>query len=451
MDLFGAGIVPGNPNLHFMRRYWTFAMAIGGGSALLGLVLSATGLMEPLVKAVGDWYRAKGFLAVEPAGRVRWAEFTAVAFVPVGLAFAMIEATKSWEKVVVASAVLGLSAALSPLLALYGVLFDVIPLLVACVIAILGAAGFARTEFGSRKRFLERALGTRVSSRVFFNLLDSAHAPLREGGSREVTTVVCRLLSAGEAESIGAEDALRRGSWFLRAVSSFLLSRGAYLEEAGPERIRAVFGIFGNEDDHAVSACRTACDLRGRLRGLAREFESRWFHPLAWGVGVNSGTMSVGLCGEPGRYLFAGVGGGADFADRLALANARLASDVLLGPDTYRLIRDRFEVRPLEQVYDPLSCQLLEVYQLLAPAEAFSDEERQRRDCFWQGIIQLRQRNFEGALESFSRARVPGGEDAPLALLLERAREEGATPGARPMRLIREFTDEGRARLLERL
>jgi hypothetical protein len=105
----------------------------------------------------------------------------------------------------------------------------------------------------------------------------------------------------------------------------------------------------------------------------------------------------------------------------------------------------------LELVYDPLSQQLLEVYQLLAPAEAFADEERQRRDWFWQGVIHLRQRNGEKALECFIRARVPGGEDGPLALLLARAQEEIATPESRPVRLIREFTNEGRARLLERL
>lgn len=426
-------------------------MIIGGGSALLGLVLSATGLTEPVLKTVGDWYRASGFLPEETGARARWAEFAAVAFVPVGLAFGMIEATKTWEKTVVACAVLALSAALSPLLALYGVLFDVVPLLAACVLAILGAAGFARTEFGSRKGLLELALGTRVSSRVFFSLLDSTDPPLREACSRQVTTVICRLLPAGDGESPGAEDALRRGSWFLRAASSFLLSRGAYLEEAGPERIRAVFGMLGDDDDHAIKACHAACDLRGRLRGLAREFQSRWFHPLAWGVGVNSGTMSVGLCGEPGRYLLAGVGGGADFADRLALANARLASDLLIGPDTYRLIRERFEVRPLELVYDPLSRHLLEVYQLLAPVEVFPDEERQRRDWFWKGIIHLRQRKFGEALECLGRARAPGGEDAPLALLLERIEEETAGPGSRPVRLMREFVEEGRVRLLERM
>jgi hypothetical protein len=444
-------IVPANPKLHSMRRYWTFAMTIGGGAALLGLALSSTGVVEPLVKAAGDWYRAHGFLAADAGARFRWAEFAALALVPVGLAFGLIESTKTWEKIVIAAAVLLLSAALSPLLALHGVLFDVVPLLVACVLAILGAAGFARTEFGSRKRLLERALGTRVSSRVFFDLLDAEKPPLLEAGSRPVTTVVCRLLPSVEGEAAGAKDALRRGSWFLRSVTSFLLSRGAYLEEAGPERIRAVFGMLGDEENHAVNACRAACDLRGRLRGLAQEFESRWFQPLHWGVGVNSGTMSIGLCGEPGRYLLAGVGGGADFADRLALANARLASDVLLGPETYRLIRDRFEVRPLDLVYDPLSRQLLEVYQLLAPEAGFPEDERQRRDWFWQGVIHLRQRNGEAALECFSRARVPGAEDPPLALLLARAQEEIASPESRPRRLIREFTDEGRARLLERL
>lgn len=435
-----------------MRRYWTFSLAIGGGAALLGLALAASGLLEPAVKGLGDWYRSRAWA---PAGdwlRFRSLEFVMIAVLPLGLAFGMIEVTKIPQKAAVAGAAVLLAFLLSPLLALYGLLMDVISLLSACLLAILGAALFARTEFGSRKRRLELALGTRVSSSVFQNLLDSPVSPSFEAASREVTIIVCRILPVtGGEKTLAPADALKRGSWFLRAVSSFLLSRGAYLEEAGPERVRAVFGMLGEDPDHAVKACRVAFDLKGRLRGLAQEFESRWFHALDWGVGVASGTMSVGLCGDPGRYLLAGVGGDSDFADRLALANARLSSDVLLGPETYRLVRDRFEVRPLEMLYDPMTQRLLESYQLLAPSESVSEEERQRRDWFWKGVIHLRQSKYDEALECFSRARVPGVEDRPLAQLLAQAQEGVATPGSRSVRLIREFTDDGRARLLERL
>jgi len=427
-------------------------MAIGGGAALLGLALAASGLHEPFLEQAGEWYRTHGWQAAAQWTRLRWAEFSVVALFPPGLAFGMIESTRTWQKAALGTAAALLSALLSPLFALYGVLFDVVPLLLAIALVILGAVGFGRTEFGSRKRRLERALGTRVSARVFSSLLDAAVAPNFEARSRKVSMIVCRLLPADEDEGrVTPKDALTRGSWFLRAVSSFLLSRGAYLEEAGPERIRAVFGMLRDEEDHAVKACQAAHDLRGRLGGLAREFESRWFHPLAWGVGVTSGTMSIGLCGDPGRFLLAGVGGEMDFADRLALANARLASDVLLGPETCRLVQDRFEVRPLELVYDPLSQGLREVCQLLAPTEGFSEEERQRRDWFWKGVIRLRQKQHEEALECFSRARVPGVEDRPLAHLLAQAQDGIATPESRSARLIREFTDDGQARLLERL
>lgn len=436
-----------------MRRSWTYSLAIGGGAALLGLAFAASSLAEPVVRSLGEWYRSHGWTnGAEAAARIRWVEFAVAALAPVALAWAMIEATRTWQRVLLAGLGILLVALLSPALALHGLAFDPVSPAAASLLAAAGVFVFARTEPGRRKRLLEDALGSRVSSKVFANLLESPLPPDFGPTTREVTTLVCRLLPAREGDAPPPPaEALKMGSLFLRSVSAFLLSRGAYLEESSPERIRVAFGILRDDDDHAARACQAALDLRGRLRGLAQEFESRWFHPLRWGVGLASGTMAVGLCGEPGGKFLGGRGGQADFADRLALANARLGSDLLVSPGLFGLIRDRFEARPLELVYDPEGQRLLEIYQLLAAAEEFPEEERLRRDSFWRGVVRLREGDYEAALECLSRARLPGADDRPLALLLAQAQEGVAGPESRPLRLIREFTAEGRSRLVERL
>lgn len=104
----------------------------------------------------------------------------------------------------------------------------------------------------------------------------------------------------------------------------------------------------------------------------------------------------------------------------------------------------------MEMVYDPVACQLLEIYQLLVPVEQFSDEERERRDHFWRGVILFREKRREEALEAFSRARVPGVEDGPLAYFTAKVQDAVALPESRPLRLVRELTEEGHARLIEK-
>lgn len=436
-----------------MRRYWTISLSIGGGAAAVALALLWTGAFEVASEWLWRHWVARGWAEEGAAMRLRPVEILTVCLAGFGVAWGIVEATRIWQKAFVAVLAMAAAALLAPALALYGLRFDPFATLAAAALAAVGGFLFARTEEGRRKRLLEDALGLRVSASVFAELLEAPpRDPGMAGTAREVTTLVCRLFPPeGAKASESPVDLMKVGSLFARSVSAFLVARGAYVEEVGPERVRASFGMLRDEEDHAERACRAALDLRGRLKGLAKECESRWFLPLRGGIGIGSGTMAVGLCGTPGRHFLAGLGGEADFADRLALANARFGSDVLIGPGVYRLVRERFEVRPLEMLYDPMAQALAEIYELLAPAESFAEGEKSRRDCFWRGVVHLRSGDCEAALEQFSRARVPGGEDAPLAYLTGCAQEGLAQPESRPSRLLREFTEEGHARLAQRL
>ncbi len=435
-----------------MRRYWTISLAIGGCASLVGLALHLGGILEPVSEWIWRACVSRGWVSGGEAVRLRHFEIPAIALAGVGTAWGVVEVTRPLRKVLVAVLAILAAALLLPALALYGFRFDPFAPCLAAALSTVGAFLFARTESGKRKQALEEALGSRVSAGVFAELLEAPSDPVMAGERREVTTLVCRLFVPetfrGEVET---PELLRVGSLFARSVSAFLLSRGAYLEEAGPERVRASFGMLRAEEDHAERACRAALDLRGRLKGLSQECEARWFLPLRCGVGIGSGTMAVGRCGAPGDAFVAGLGGEADFADRLALANGRLGSDVLLGPGTYRLVRERFEVRPLELLYDPVQRSLSEVYQLLAAAGGLDEAERDRRDAFWRGVLHLRAGDCEAALGEFSRAKVPGVDDPPLAAFVEKAQEGIAPPESRATRLVREFTEEGRARLIQQL
>lgn len=434
-----------------MRRYWLLSLAIGGGAALIVLALILGGVIDPALERLGSIYEARGWTVAGQWVRWPWLEMAVVVIAAPGIAAAVIEITRFSGKIAAAVGAILVLSVLSPIFALYGVLFDPFAPLAAALLSATGAFVYATTPAGKRKWLLEEAVGPRVSAGLFHDLLESPSDPGFEGTRREVTTLVCCLFPPEEGHSGNASaDVLTMGSLFLRTVSTFLLARGAYLEEAGPEKVRVSFGMLRDTRDHAEQACRAALDLRIRLRGLAQEFETRWFQSLHYGVGIESGEMTVGLCGTPDHFFFAGLGGGEDFAGRLACANRRFSSDLLVGPGTYRLVRDRFEVRPMEMVYDPVGCRLLEVYQLLATVDQFGEEERERRDHFWRGVILFREKRREEALEAFSRARVPGMDDGPLSHFTAKVQDAVALPESRPLRLVRELTEEGHARLIEK-
>ncbi len=435
-----------------MRRYWIISLAIGGCVSSVVLALHLGGVFEPLSERLWQAGVSRGWVPSGEVPRLRHFEIPAIALAGLATAWGIVEVTRPVQKLLVAALSIAAAALLAPAWALHGFRFDSLAPVLAAALAAAGGFLVARTEFGKRKRLLEEALGTRVSAGLFAELLEAPADSGLSGERREVTTLVCRLFVPEEfRDRAGPVDLLKASSLFVRSVSAFLMSRGAYLEEAGPERIRASFGMLRAEEDHAEKACRAALDLRGRLKGLSQECEARWFLPLRCGIGIGSGTMAVGRCGTPGNVVVAGLGGEGDFADRLALANARLGSDLLLGPGTYRLVQKRFEVRPLELLYDPMRRSLSEIYQLLGVAESLDGVELARKEAFWRGVVHLRAGDCEAALAEFGRAKVPGVEDLPLALLVDKAQEGVAPPESRAARLVREFTEEGRARLIQQL
>lgn len=431
-----------------MRRYLLTALTIGSAVTVVVLTLYFVGAFESMVIWLENSYGSLGIFADEMV-RVRWLEIPLIALAAVGIAWWVIDVSRPFQKGLIALSGAFVLAGISPTFAFYGFLVDPFSILTAVVLSSVAALAYAGTERGLRKRVLEDVLGPRVSNFTFNELLEGQAPPDFKGATREVTVLTCRLFNyEGLQNLLEPSELMKLSNLFIRSVSNFLLSRGGYLDESSPELVRVSFGMLSPADDHASQACRTALELRSRLRNLGQECETRWFQPLQCGVGISSGRMTVGVYGTPGHFFFSGIGKVTDYSRRLALANIHYGSDLLIGPETYRLVEGEMEVRPMEMFYDPVTSRMTEIYQLLARSEQYPDEERARRDFFWQGIIHLREKNFEAALDCFSRSRLPGSDDAPAAYFISRSQEGVSTPEAPASRLVRELTDEGHARLI---
>lgn len=432
-----------------MRRYLLTALAIGSAVTLVILILHFAGAFTAMVTWLGHVYSSRGLFGGNELTRITWLEIPVIAAGSLWMAWSVIDVSRPGQKITVALSIALVVFGLSPTLAFYGYLFDPFSSLAAVTLAAVASLAYAGTEKGMRKRILEEVLGNRVSARIFHQLLEAPEQPDFQGASREVTVLTCRLLNhAGLQESLQPSELMKMSNLFIRSASTFLMSKGAYLDESNPELVRVSFGMLSPVDDHAAQACRAALELRSRLRNLSQECETRWFHPLRYGVGISSGRVTVGVYGSPEHFFFSGVGCNIDYSRRIAQANLRYGSDLLIGPETYHIVREAFEVRPMEMFYDPGANLMTEIYQLLAGRESFSDEERARRDLFWQGIIYLREKNYEAALDHFSRSRLPGSEDDPVAYYIGKSQEGVASPETSSSRLTRELTAEGHARLI---
>ena len=432
-----------------MQRYVFTALSIGVGAALVIIIAISLGAFSAMATWLENLYLSRGILKVSPVERYLWMEMLIVLAVSVGLAWCVIDVSQVAQKILVFGCAILLVLGLSPTMALYGVLFEPFSILGAGLLAAAGGFVFAGTERGTRKRVLEDVLGLRVSHSTFSQLLNAPEPPDFDGAMREVTVLTCRIFNHAELrEKLEAAELMKMSNLFIRSVSTFLTSRGAYLDESGPELVRVFFGMLQPDDEHAEKACQTALELRYRLKTLNQECETRWFQPLHYGIGISSGPMTVGVYGAKEHYYFSGIGAETDFSRRLAHANLRYNSDLLVGPETYRRVQERFEFRPMEMFYDPEDDVMTEIYQLLAVSDSFDEKERQRRDLFWQGVIYYREKKFEEALDHLTRARIAGGGDGPVEFFIAQTQDALTTPEDGPKARSEQLTEDGHARLI---
>jgi len=349
---------------------------------------------------------------------LQYGYYTVLAFVS---AWICMELPRKFSRVAYLGGAVFLTLLLSPLLAFCGVLFE--PLSGAAAILVAGVTGFifGSTKEGKRGHNLLRYFAGRISTEKYQQLVTSKQ-PVDLSGKKDLTVLTCRIMNYPElASQMESADLEKMGTLFLRAAAEFLVSKGAYLDSCNAQGVRVFFGMLDHQDTHAQDGCHAALELRQRLINLEQEMLNRWHRKPAFGVALASGPMSLGLFGFREFQFYSAVGESLDFSRRLCSVNLVYGSHVLIAARTYNLVKELFEVRPMEMVYAPRMHQISEVYELMTEKGKLNDEEIKARDAFWQGVVSLRKAAYKEAVQHFKKAQIEAREDLPLKYFMERA------------------------------
>jgi class 3 adenylate cyclase/tetratricopeptide (TPR) repeat protein len=135
---------------------------------------------------------------------------------------------------------------------------------------------------------------------------------------------------------------------FRQVVSAFFERMGATIERHGGtvenfigDEVMGIFGVPRAHGDDALRAVRAAMDMLSEVEALSNEIEARVGTTLGLRIGVNTGTVVVG---PPIAGRSMSLGDTMNVAARLE----KLAEpgQILLGEDTYRLVRGEVDVEP---------------------------------------------------------------------------------------------------------
>ena len=242
-----------------------------------------------------------------------------------------------------------------------------------------------------------------------------------------MTVVFCDLAdSTNLGEQLDPESLRRVISRYYEEMTRTVERHGGTTVKFIGDAVMAVFGMPVVHENDALRAVRTAAEMSPALDRLNRELEERWGVRLDIRTGVNTGEVVV--C-EPGSAESAVVGEVVGDAVNVAarLEQAATAGEVLIGADTYRLVRDTVDAEAVEPLEVKGKARPVRAYRLLDVVSGEADGARPL-----DSPIVGRDRELEQLTEAFER--VVTGERCELVTVLGPA-------GIGKSRLVHELTE----------
>jgi len=142
------------------------------------------------------------------------------------------------------------------------------------------------------------------------------------------------------AENIDSEPLQQLMTRYFATVRELVYAHGGSVEKFIGDAVFGVFGIPAVHEDDALRAVRAALATRAAMRELSDDLRRDWGLPLRIRIGINTGEVTV----AGGRV----TGDAVNVAQRLEASAA--PDDIVIGDDTYRLIRANVTVDTVDQL-----------------------------------------------------------------------------------------------------
>jgi predicted ATPase/class 3 adenylate cyclase len=166
----------------------------------------------------------------------------------------------------------------------------------------------------------------------------------RQDLRRTVTVVFCDLKgSTNLGERLDSETLREVLNEYFSRMKAQVERHGGNVEKFIGDAIMAVFGLPRGHEDDALRAVKAAADMQRALAELNTELELGWGLTLANRTGINTGEVVAGNVTQGHRLV---TGDAVNVAARLEQAAGE--GEIIIGENTFRLVRDSVEVEALK-------------------------------------------------------------------------------------------------------
>ena len=137
---------------------------------------------------------------------------------------------------------------------------------------------------------------------------------------------------------------------YLGAMTEVIRNRRGTLDKYIGDAIMAFWGAPVENSEHARQAVLTAIEMQAGMQVLNQRLMAKGWPELRIGVGVNTGTMTVGDMGSPVRKAYTVMGDAVNLGSRLEGITKQYGVGIIIGEGTKEKLGKDFVLRELDQV-----------------------------------------------------------------------------------------------------
>jgi adenylate cyclase len=221
--------------------------------------------------------------------------------------------------------------------------------------------------FESRsKRQFTRMFGQYVPPELVEEMSRNPEHYSMEGRTAELTVLFSDIRGfTSISEGLEPKQLTQLMNDYLGAMTSVIQDQRGTLDKYIGDAIMAFWGAPVDDAEHARHAVAAALRMQAALAGMNRSLTARGSPELKMGIGLNTGTMTVGDMGSSVRKAYTVMGDAVNLASRLEALTKQYGVDILVGEATRRVVKDvvfrevdRVRVKGKDKpvsIYEPLA------------------------------------------------------------------------------------------------
>ncbi|HCJ65894.1 MAG TPA: hypothetical protein DHV62_00855 [Elusimicrobia bacterium] len=218
------------------------------------------------------------------------------------------------------------------------------------------------------KRRIRKTFGQYVSPQVMEEILSNPQAVMLGGVKKNLTVLFSDIRGfTTMSEKLTPEETVTLLNTYLTRMTEVIFRHEGTLDKFIGDAIMAFWGAPIAVDGHARKAVSCGLEMLNELRKMQEEWTNQGKKDtIDIGIGINTGDVVIGNMGSQMRMDYTVIGDSVNLASRLEALNKQFSTHIIIGENTYKEVKDFFEVRPLGKTEVKGKEELVEVYEVLS-------------------------------------------------------------------------------------